>query len=546
MSWVLVKDIRLPLTESSGAATEFAQKKLAAIIGRENVGVARIYRKSVDARHKDRISIVWSAAVEVSWLPDDGELVKAGVSRLEGDDFKVTRGKEKPGGRPLVVGFGPAGMFAALILAENGYRPVVIERGDDTAQRIKAVSEFYATGRLDTDSNIQFGAGGAGAFSDGKLVTRVNDSRCGYVLRRLVGFGAPEEIMTDAKPHVGTDLLTGIVDKIKNEIIKLGGEIIFRCTLKGFRTDSAGNITEALTSRGEIGCGQVVLAAGHSAKDVYAYLASSGYAMEEKAVSVGLRIEHLRSEIERAVYGDAALRLAAKDPEIKKRLGSAEYACSLREGERAVYTFCMCPGGEVVAGASEDGALVVNGMSRNARSGRNSNSAVCVSVTPQDCRAFGGTLEFCRSIERRAFALGGGGFRAPVETVGDFLAGSRNPALPTAVVPTYMGDRGNVVPARLETLFPDFINDMLKKGIRDFGRKIHGFDSPGAALTGVETRTSAPYRILRTENGTSPGHPNLYPCGEGAGYAGGITSAALDGIRQAERIISLYDWFTAD
>lgn len=540
MSWVLVKDIRLPLAESSAVATEFAQRKLAALVGRENVGASRIYRKSVDARHRDRISIVWSAAVEISELPKNDALEKAGITPLVSDEVVITHGTKPSSGRPLVVGFGPAGMFAALILAENGYRPIVIERGDDTPERIKAVNEFYTSGRLDTESNIQFGAGGAGTFSDGKLVTRVNDSRCGYVLKRFVEFGAPEDILTEAKPHVGTDLLTGIVDGIKNEIVKLGGEVMFRCALRSFKTDSAGNITSALTTRGEIACGSVVLASGHSARDVYAYLGKSGYAMEEKAVSVGLRIEHLRSAVEKAIYGDAALRLAEKDPEIKRRLGSAEYAYSLRENDRAVYTFCMCPGGEVVAGASEECALVVNGMSRSARDGRNSNSALCVSVTPEDCRAFGGTLEFCRRLERRAYVLGGGGYRAPVETVGDFLSGSRAPAFPSEVVPTYMGDHGNILPARLETIFPDFVSEMLRRGIRAFGRRMQGFDSPGAVLTGAETRTSAPYRIIRGETGSAPGHPNLYPCGEGAGYAGGITSAALDGIKQAERIISLY------
>lgn len=540
MVWVLVKDIRLPLTESSVTATEFAQRKLAALFGLKSVGEKKIYRKSVDARHKNRISVVWSVAAEVEDIPPSMDLNKEGISILSSGAPEVKHGDRPLQGRPLVVGFGPAGMFASLLLAENGYRPIVIERGDDTRERLKAVNRFYTTGKLDTESNIQFGAGGAGTFSDGKLVTRVNDSLCGYVLRRFVEFGAPEEIMTEAKPHIGTDLLTGIVDGIKNKITELGGSVMFRCALKAFKTDSAGNINAAETTKGDIRCGAVILATGHSARDVYKYLGDTGFSLEEKAVSVGVRIEHLRADVERAVYGDAALRLAESDPEIKKRLGSAEYSYSLRENGRAVYTFCMCPGGEVVAGASEEGALVVNGMSRYARDGRNSNSALCVSVTPGDCRGFGGTLEFCRTLERRAYALGGGGYRAPVETVGDFLGNNPTLTEPSAVVPTYMGDGGNVVPARLDGIFPDFINEMLKKGICAFGRKMPGFDSRYAVLTGAETRTSAPYRILRLDTGTAPGHSNLYPCGEGAGYAGGITSAALDGIKQAEKIISVY------
>ncbi len=542
MNLLLVKDIRLPISHSAVSATDFAQRKLKALFGASNVGKAEVYRKSVDARHRDRISAVWSVAVECEALPSPEVMAREGISLIAEPNLEITKGDRPMDARPVVVGFGPAGMFAALILAENGYAPIVLERGDDTAARLKAVEDFYATGRLDTESNIQFGAGGAGTFSDGKLVTRINDGRCRYVLKRFFDFGAPSEVMTLAKPHVGTDKLVGVVEGIKNEIIRLGGEVHFRCTMKSFKTDSNGNIKSVVTSKGEIPCGAVILATGHSARDIYTYLGARDFRMEEKPLSIGVRIEHLRIDVENALYGKDILKLAERNENVRQILGSAEYAYSHRENNSAVYTFCMCPGGEVVAGASEEGGVVVNGMSRYARDGRNSNCAVCVSVTPEECASFGGTMEFVRTIERRAYALGGGGYRAPVETVGDFLADRSIGKLHdvSKVVPTYMGDNGNYKVEELSKLFPDKVNSMLKTGLRAFGKKMKGFDAPYAILTGAETRTSAPYRINRTENGTAPGHDNLYPCGEGAGFAGGITSAAVDGIEQAERLMSVY------
>ncbi len=542
MNLLLIKDIRLPIAESSALATDFAKKKLKALIGEQNIGKAEIYRKSVDARHRDKITAVWSVAVESAVLPSADVMQKEGISVIASPELELKFGNKKMVERPIVVGFGPAGMFAALILAENGYRPIVIERGDDTADRMKAVDKFYRTGVLDTESNIQFGAGGAGTFSDGKLVTRINDGRCRYVLKRFADFGAPSEVMTAAKPHVGTDKLIGVVEGIKKEIIRLGGEVRFRCAMKGFNTDSSGQIRSVTTSHGEIPCDAVILATGHSARDVYTYLSSSGFSMEEKPLSVGVRIEHLRSEVENALYGRDVMRLAERNENVKKILGSAEYAYSHREQNGAVYTFCMCPGGEVVAGASEEGGVVVNGMSRYARDGKNSNCALCVSMTPEECAPFGGTMEFIRTLERRAYQLGGGGYRAPIETVGDFLAERKGEVLhePSRVAPTYMGGMGNVAVSDISTIFPDKVNGMLRTGIRAFGKKMKGFDAPYALLTAAETRTSAPYRINRNELGTQPSHGNLYPCGEGAGFAGGITSAAVDGIEQAMKIMSVY------
>ncbi len=539
MYWILVTDIRLPLSENSEAATEFAQKRVMSVVGRQNVLGAEVYRRSIDARRRGNITSVWSVAVEVSSLPETETLQKEGMRVIAEPSVSVKYGDEKLSARPIIVGFGPAGMFAALLLAENGYRPLVLERGDDTEERIKAVERFYAEGRLDTESNIQFGAGGAGTFSDGKLVTRINDARCRYVLKRFADFGAPKDIMTKAKPHVGTDKLTGAVSGIRDEIIRLGGEIRFRCAFKGIVSDAGGNVTAVKTSSGDVPAGAVILATGHSARDVYSYLKTENFSVTEKAMSVGVRIEHLRKNVENALFGEELMRAAEKDKGLRELLGHAEYQYSYRENDRGVYTFCMCPGGEVVAGASEEGGVVVNGMSRYARDGRNSNCAVCVSVTPEDCAGLGGTMEFCRTIERKAYALGGGGYRAPIETVGDYLEGGKKLSEPSSVMPTYMGGK-NVKLARLDTVFPDFINDMLKKGIRRFGKSMKGFDAPSALLTGAETRTGSPYRITRLENGATAQHGNFYPCGEGAGYAGGITSAAVDGISRAEILMERY------
>lgn len=538
MVWILIKDIRLPITERSVSATDFALKKAYLLFGRENVGKAYIYKKSVDARRRDKITVVYSVALSVASKPSAELLEKNGISLIADTEIDTVKGEKELSGRPVVVGNGPCGMFCALLLAENGYRPIVIERGDPVEKRTKAVDSFYKTAKLDTESNIQYGAGGAGTFSDGKLVTRINDSRCRYVLKRFVEFGAPEEIMTLAKPHIGTDKLIGVVRELNKRIEEAGGEIRYRTAMTGLVRSSDGTVTAVKTASGDIPCGAVVLATGNSARDVYSYLGASELSMTEKAFSVGLRIEHLRTDVENALFGSDMMKKAEKDTELRKLLGHAEYACSYRENDRAVYTFCMCPGGEVVSGTSEEGGVVVNGMSRFARDGRNSNCAVCVSVTPQDVKDMGGVMEFCRGIERRAFTLGGGSYRAPIQTVGDFLEFNGKFSEPTRVVPTYMGDGGNVSVARLDTLYPSFITDMLKKGIRRFSGNMKGFNSPDAILTGAETRTSSPYRILRLDSGISPDAKNLYPSGEGAGYAGGITSSAVDGIETAQKIMS--------
>ena len=519
---------------SPDEAPEEACRIAAAEMKRAGMSPARldfnICKYSVDARKKNDVKLVYSVAVRAK---DDVSLkslikCKYTASPLYSGELTLTRGTEKMTAPPLVVGMGPAGLFCALLLAENGYAPVLIDRGDPISERVMAYKNFKATGVLDCESNIQFGAGGAGTFSDGKLLTRVNDPRVVYVLDRFCDFGAPEEIKIKAKPHIGTDLLCGIVDRMLKRIEELGGLVLYRTRLDGIKRMSDGNMI-AVTNKGDIVCSSLCLAIGHSARDTYETLIKSGYAVEAKPFSVGVRIEHLQSRIDEAMYGDFAGH---------PRIGKGEYHLSDTKTGRGVYTFCMCPGGEVVAAASERGGVVVNGMSNFARDGKNANSAVCVSVRPED---YGATPEsaiaFQRRLEAAAYRFGGEDYSAPIQTVGDFLSGKRG-AGPTDVMPTYRD--GKVRLASMDDILPSFVACELRYGLLSFEKKLSGFSSPSALLSGVETRTSSPVRILRNDALCAIGHEQVYPCGEGAGYAGGITSAAMDGIRVAEKIMERY------
>ena len=467
-----------------------------------------ICKCSVDARKKSDVKLVYSVAAKfenpISMVIPKGK--KYRISAITNEELEIKCGSEKSNYRPLIVGMGPAGLFCALLLAENGYAPIIIDRGDDVCERLKRYENFCKLGILDTESNIQFGAGGAGTFSDGKLLTRINDSKINYVLRRFCDFGAPEDIMTAAKPHIGTDLLLGTVDRMLLEIERLGGTVMYSTRLDSVSENSDGSVC-AHTTKGDILCSSIVLATGHSSRDTYKMLLESGYVVEAKSFSVGVRIEHLREDIDKALYGDMAGH---------PRLGKGEYHLSDTTGDRGVYTFCMCPGGEIVAAASEEGGVVVNGMSRRARDGKNSNSAVAVSVRKTD---FDGTpmgaIEFQRRIERNAFRTGGGDYYAPIQTVGDFLS-EKVGSEPTRVLPTYRD--GRVRAADMNGILPEFICRELRLGIRSFDRKIKGFASESAILTGAETRTSAPVRIMRNEELLAIGKKSVYPCGEGAGY----------------------------
>ena len=491
-----------------------------------------MFRRSIDARKKPDIYYVYSIAVRGSFPSvEESALARFGISLHTPLAMPTPEiGEMRLSAPPVVVGSGPCGLFAALLLAEWGYNPIILERGGSIADRHKIQAEFERTHILNTDTNIQFGAGGAGTFSDGKLVTRINDPLTNYILERFIEFGAPEEIRYIAKPHVGTDVLSVVVDRMIDRIVSLGGRIMYN-TKYISPIQSLGTVKAVLTDKGEIPCGALILAIGHSARDTYEKMISANMAIEAKSFSIGMRIEHLAEDIDRSLYGDAAG---------KYRLAHAEYALSHNTKTRGTYTFCMCPGGVVVAAASEEGQVVVNGMSYNSRSERNSNSAVVTTVFRED---YGGdprsAIEFQRRIEKDAYLAGGGGYAAPIITVGDFLKGECKTA-PTRIQPSYMSGT-NVKLANPDSYLPEFVCSGIRSALVDFDRKISGFAAPDAVLTGAETRTSAPLRILR-DNTTrlASGYTNIYPAGEGAGYAGGITSAAIDGVKSALALMKNY------
>ena len=433
---------------------ELAQKKL------KSAGIAisgiemNIFKKSVDARKREDIKLVYSVLIKTERSGEEHKFSRLGAREVVFDEFLVKHGDARMTARPLVVGMGPAGLFCALILAENGYRPIIIDRGDSVQDRVRAVDRFYSQRVLDTESNIQFGAGGAGTFSDGKLLTRINDSKCSYVLDTLKRFGAPADITVKAKPHIGTDILRNVVDNMLSEIKRLGGEVIYRCKLTDIEESGNGYVV-AKTTKGDLLCSALVLALGHSARDTYSMLIEKNFSITAKPISVGVRIEHKRSFIEQALYGRFAGTAS---------LGAAEYALSDTKGERGVYTFCMCPGGEVVAATSEEGGVVVNGMSSYARDGENSNSAIAVSVRPDDFEPVNGSLalgaiEYQRRIERAAFAHGGGDYSVPVQTVGDFL-GEKSGSQPCGVMPSYMGGNSFKV-ADMDEVLPGYVTKTL-------------------------------------------------------------------------------------
>jgi len=496
------------------------------MIGNPSDAKAVISRRSIDARRRGNIQFVYSVVVS---LPNDIEWQI--ISRTAGSNqvrllaelpsIDIESVDSPPEIHPIIAGFGPAGMFAGLLLARCGYNPIILDRGADISTRVERVEHFWNTGKLDTETNVQFGEGGAGAFSDGKLITRISDSRCRFVLEELVARGAPEEILYEAKPHIGTDKLRAVVREIRREILSLGGKILFNTRLEGVRHKN-GKLSAVITNNGDIQANSLLLAIGHSARDTFAALAGSGVPMEPKPFSVGVRIEHLQADIDKALYGEFAGH---------PLLPPGEYQLSQRRGERAVYTFCMCPGGVVVPSASEQNGLVTNGMSEHARDGKNANSALVVSVSPADFGDAEGAISFQRKLEGSAFTLGGSNYRAPIQTVGDFLGKGGKFG---RVQPSY---RAGVVSASFAGIFEREIADMLKLGITAFGRKLAGFDCPDAILTAVESRTSSPIRIPRGLDMQCTEIRGLYPCGEGAGYAGGIMSAAVDGISAAQALM---------
>ncbi len=532
-SFFLINNIKLPINASIEEAFSVAKAKMKKMGIYSSYYKYSIYRRSIDARKKSNIFFVYSVAVSGDFSPEILKHIKnLGYSIINNEQLDVVPGNLKMTGRPIVVGSGPAGLFAAYILAENGYRPIIIERGGSVSERKKAVEHLTKDRILDPECNIQFGAGGAGTFSDGKLVTRINDPLCSYVIEKFTEFGADRSIKYIAKPHIGTDVLSEIIDKMISKICSLGAEI--RYHTKFLKPISDGTRIKAImTDKGEIECGALVLAVGHSARDTYSNLIIEKMDITAKNFSVGMRIEHLRSDIDRALYGKFS-----GNP----RLGAAEYNLSYDTQNRGVYTFCMCPGGVVVPATSEIGGVVVNGMSYSDRACLNSNSAVVCSIFKED---YGNTpqaaINYQRKIEQDAFLAGGCDYSAPAITVKDFIDGTVK-SDPKRILPSYMN--GGVRMASPESYLPQPVVLAIKSALKDFGKKIEGFDSPDAVLTGPETRTSSPVRINRdNETRLATGYSNFYPVGEGAGYAGGITSASVDGIRSAISLIKQFKPF---
>ena len=526
--FALVRNIKVALTfEDSSVFDNIAISKAVKLISKSHyknlidINSACVYKKSIDARDKNCIFLIYTIAFSVDGVCNldirDNENI--GIVSTNDPEFNFLRKLDSP---PVVVGFGPSGMFCALALAKAGLNPIVIERGSNVDVRAQKVDNYWSKGVLDKETNVQFGEGGAGTFSDGKLLTRISDKLCGYVLKQFVSHGAPKEILYLSKPHIGTDNLRNVVKSIRNEIISLGGKVLFDTCLTDIKSDDNGNITSVtLNNSDELKCSSVFLCIGHSARDTVRKLLSKDVDIRPKPFSVGVRIEHLREDIDNALYGKFAGC---------KSLGAASYTLSRKFGNRAVYSFCMCPGGVVVASASDDGQIVTNGMSYYSRDGLNSNSAIAVSVDTTD---YGGTvegaIEFQRTIEAKAFAVAGGNGAAPIQLLGDFLD-NKCESDPNRILPTYTG---KTEIRKAQDVFPEFITENLKDGLRYFNKEINGFSCNDAVLTFPETRTSSPVRINRNSDFLATGFTNLYPCGEGAGYAGGITSAAVDGLKAA-------------
>ncbi len=465
----------------------------------------KILKKSLDARDKGNIFYTYNVEYSLLAEPETPKI------------YPEARGKI------VVIGAGPCGLFCALYLARCGVTPIVLERGESVEAREQTCKNFIKTAKLNVNSNVQFGEGGAGAFSDGKLNTQVNNERVFAVINDLVGFGAPKEIAYLSKPHVGSDKLPAVVKNIREQIIALGGSVLFESKVTGFevKNGEVKGVYYRNNAKTElIECDGCVVACGHSARDLFEILNKLGVPMEQKAFAVGFRIEHLQQKISRAQYGEQYYRLPA-----------ADYKLTSHAGERDVFTFCMCPGGYVMPAASEENMLVVNGMSEYSRNGVNANSALVCAVTPAD---FDGSdalagVRFQRELEKKAFASGGGGYKAPMQKLGDFL-NSRDSSSLGEVYPTYpLGFSF----ANLHDFYKKDMTNSIKNAIIDMDKRLKGFFTPDALLTGVESRTSSPLRIIRDSNGESPLVKGLFPAGEGAGYAGGITSAAADGIKIA-------------
>ncbi len=521
---IRIREISMPPAHNDSQLAYEAARLLKISVSR--IKKLCIIRRSVDARKKPDVRIVYT--VDVSVDGNEKKIIRESKCKRASiavpSYYKSPRTDKILENRPVVVGFGPAGMFAGLILALAGLKPLILERGDDAETRNEKVQRFFETGELDVNSNVQFGEGGAGTFSDGKLNTGINNPRIGWVLEQFVAAGAKEDILFDAKPHIGTDVLLQVVQNIRKRIQSLGGEIRFNACVDSILSEK-GRINGVVLRDGQqIISDHVILAIGHSARDTFMMLLEENIPMEPKPFSMGVRIEHKQSMIDHAQYD-------SDDP----ALPPADYKLVKHLDDGTVYTFCMCPGGYVVAAASEENGIVTNGMSYADRDGENANAALLVTLNPKDFPGEGALagMYWQRQIEQKAFSVGSN-YKAPAQLVGDFL-NNRPSTGPGTVQPTY---RPGVTWCDLHSVLPAKITDALREALPMLDMSLAGFANSDSVLTAPETRSSSPVRILRDESKQSPSLKGLYPAGEGAGYAGGIMSAAIDGILCAEALIN--------
>jgi len=520
-----INNIKIRKDISNEAIFHFAIKKYK--IYKEDILDWHISKKSIDARKKDDVYYSYSIDIKVK---DENKYEK--LNKVKEFEMPIIHAKNTKDKVPVIIGAGPAGLFAAIILVQNGLKPIIIEQGECVENRKKTVNEFLKNGKLNTHSNVQFGEGGAGTFSDGKLTTGINSPFCLKVLQEFVNFGAPKQILYLSKPHLGTDNLINIVKNMRKYIISKGGQFLFNTKLidfeiidnkiKSISTINTNNVDNNSNSTKTIETNHLILAIGHSSRDTFELLYKKGFDMEKKNFSIGVRIEHSQDLINKSQYGNTT----------KLKLPPAEYklAHHLSNGHRSCYTFCMCPGGTVIASSSEKNTIVTNGMSNFSREGTNSNSAILVNIVPEDFKDLSplAGIYFQKDLEEKAFLLGGSNYFAPVQKVGDFLLNKKSEFIGD-IKPSYMP---GITLSNLHDILPKFVSDTLKESILYFDTKLKGFANPNSLLTGLETRSSSPVRIIRN-NELISNINGVYPCGEGAGYAGGITSAAVDGIKCA-------------